>query len=92
METSEIEFVIEGSLASMSTEEAEERIRVRGGRVGPDVSDRTSYLVAGTGAESELARAEELGVTVLTEEQFIALLGSDEDVADQRAGQMGFEF
>ena len=42
--------------------------------------------------EAKLAKAEALGVTILNEEQFIALLGSDEKRNDQKAGQMGFLF
>jgi len=48
--------------------------------------------VAGESARSKLTKAEELGVTILNEEQFIALLGSDEKLEDQQAGQLGFEF
>jgi len=46
----------------------------------------------GGSAGSKLAKAEGLGVTILNEEQFIALLGSDEKLEDQKAGQMGFGF
>lgn len=85
-------FVLTGTLETMTREEGGEKIRARGGKVSSSVSAKTSYLVAGTGAGSKLARAEELGVTILDEPQFIALLGSDETLNDRRAGQMGFGF
>ncbi|MEN8254650.1 MAG: NAD-dependent DNA ligase LigA, partial [Verrucomicrobiota bacterium] len=85
-------FVLTGSLETMSREEGGDKIRARGGKVSSSVSKKTSYLVAGASAGSKLAKAEELGVTILNEEQFIALLGSDEKLKDQQAGQMGFIF
>jgi len=85
-------FVLTGSMESMTRDEAGEKIRSRGGKVSSSVSKNTSYLVAGESAGSKLDKAEELGVTVLTEEQFIALLGSDEKLQDRQTGQMGFGF
>ncbi len=85
-------FVLTGSLETMSREEGGDKVRARGGKVSGSVSKKTSYLVAGANAGSKLTKAEELGVTVLDEEQFIALLGSDEKQEDQQSGQMGFDF
>ena len=87
-----LSFVLTGSLETMTREEGGDRIRARGGKVSSSVSKKTSYLVAGESAGSKLAKAEELGVTILNEEQFIALLGSDEILEDRKAGQMGFNF
>ena len=85
-------FVLTGSLENMTRDEGGDKIRARGGKVSGSVSKKTSYLVAGESAGSKLTKAEALGVTILSEEQFIALLGSDEKLEDQKAGQMGFMF
>ena len=85
-------FVLTGSLETMTREEGGDKIRARGGKVSSSVSKNTSYLVAGASAGSKLAKAEKLGVTILNEEQFIALLGSDEKRKDQQTGQLGFGF
>ncbi|MDF7807827.1 NAD-dependent DNA ligase LigA [Pontiellaceae bacterium B12219] len=85
-------FVLTGSMESMTRDEAGDKIKARGGKVSGSVSKKTSYLVAGEAAGSKLTKAEKLGVTILNEEQLIALLGSDEDLTDKKAGQMGFEF
>ncbi|MCF7848604.1 MAG: NAD-dependent DNA ligase LigA [Kiritimatiellales bacterium] len=85
-------FVLTGSMESMSREEAGDKIHARGGKVSSSVSKNTSYLVAGESAGSKLDKAEELGITILDEEQFLALLGSDEKLKDDKAGQMGFGF
>jgi DNA ligase (NAD+) len=85
-------FVLTGSMESMTRDEAGDKIKARGGKVSSSVSKKTSYLVAGANAGSKLTKAEDLGVTILTEEQLIDMLGSDEALEDQKAGQMGFNF
>ncbi len=67
-------FVLTGSLETMTRDEGGDKVRARGGKVSGSVSKKTSYLVAGESAGSKLAKAEALGVTILNEEQFIALL------------------
>jgi len=67
-------FVFTGSLETMSRGEAEEQVRGLGGKASGSVSRQTSYLVAGPGAGSKLTRAEELGVEVLSEEEYLALV------------------
>ena len=70
-------FVITGTLSSMTREQAQEALTARGAKVTASVSKKTSYIVAGGEAGSKLARAEELGVPVLDEQQFLELLRSD---------------
>jgi DNA ligase (NAD+) len=63
-------FVLTGTLAAMTRGEAERAIVERGGRVGPSVSKKTSYVVAGTDPGSKLTKAHALGVAVLDEQAF----------------------
>ena len=73
------QFVLTGALATMTRAEARAAIESRGGRVVSAVSKRTSALVAGAKAGSKLAKAEKLGVEVLDESGFRALLDQSED-------------
>jgi DNA ligase (NAD+) len=70
--------VVTGTLEGFSREEAEEAIRAAGGKASGSVSRKTDYLVAGPGAGSKLAKATELGVPVLDEAGFRALLAGEE--------------
>lgn len=63
--------VITGTLPTLSREEAEALVRRAGGKPAGSVSSSTSFVVAGEAAGSKLARAEELGVTVLDEAEFL---------------------
>jgi DNA ligase (NAD+) len=67
-------FVLTGTLAQRTRDEAAAEIAARGGKVTGSVSKKTSYVVAGEGPGSKLAKAEELGVAVLDEAAFDALL------------------
>jgi DNA ligase (NAD+) len=67
-------LVVTGTLPGFSRSEAEEAIRAAGGHPASSVSAKTDYLVAGDGAGSKLVKAEQLGVPVLDEDRFRALL------------------
>ncbi len=67
-------FVFTGGLQSITREQAESLVRQMGGRASGSVSKNTSYVVAGEGAGSKLAKAQQLGVPVLTEEEFLRMV------------------
>jgi DNA ligase (NAD+) len=67
-------FVLTGTLAAYSRDEARAAIEARGGRVTSSVSKKTDYVVAGEEAGSKLDKAQELGVTVIDEAAFADLL------------------
>jgi DNA ligase (NAD+) len=67
-------FVVTGTLVKYTRDEIQELIRQHGGKTSSSVSAKTDYLVAGEKAGSKLAKAEKLGVQVLTEDQFEALI------------------
>jgi len=67
-------FVITGTLSSLTRDEAKEKIQVLGGRATSSVSKNTDYVISGENPGSKLDRAKELGVPVLTEDEFTALL------------------
>lgn len=67
-------FVFTGTLQHFKREEAEEKVRLLGGRAASSVSKKTDFVVAGEEAGSKLQKAQSLGVPVLTEEEFIRML------------------
>jgi len=72
-------WVLTGTLETMSRDEGKARLEALGAKVAGSVSAKTTCVVAGPGAGSKLTKANELGVTVLDESQFIerlAQLGS----------------
>lgn len=69
-------FVLTGTLSTMGRDEAKAKIKALGGDVSGSVSSKTSYVVAGEEAGSKLEKAVELGIQVLTEDEFLALIGA----------------
>ena len=68
-------FVLTGTLPNWTRQEAKAAIEDAGGKVSGSVSSKTSYLVAGASAGSKLAKANKLGIPVLSEDELRALLG-----------------
>lgn len=68
--------VVTGTLSSMGRKQAEEAIVERGGKAAGSVSKKTSLVVAGESAGSKLAKAQELGVRVIDEAEFMEMLDS----------------
>jgi DNA ligase (NAD+) len=69
-------FVLTGTLPSLSRDEASVMIRNAGGNVTGSVSKKTDYLLAGEEAGSKLDKAKELGVKIISEKEFLEMLGS----------------
>ena len=69
-------FVVTGKLSRFTRDEIHEHIKKRGGKAATSVSKKTDFLVAGEKAGSKLEKANKLGITVLTEDDFQRLLGA----------------
>ena len=75
-------FVLTGTLSRFDRKTAESRIQALGGKASGSVSKKTTYVVAGEDAGKKLQRANELGVTVLSEDAFAAMLADAEGVKE----------
>jgi DNA ligase (NAD+) len=71
---SEKTFVLTGTLTRFTRDEAKDMIRKEGGHVSSSVSTSTDFVVAGTDAGSKFAKARELGVRILNEEEFLEMI------------------
>jgi DNA ligase (NAD+) len=69
-------FVLTGTLASMSRDDAKERLVELGAKVAGSVSAKTDYVVVGDDPGSKADKARELGVAMLGEKEFLKLIGS----------------
>ena len=70
-------FVLTGTMVAMDRKTAQEKIESLGGKASSSVSKKTNYVVAGENAGSKLTKAEELGITILSEDEFLRLLEED---------------
>jgi DNA ligase (NAD+) len=70
-------LVVTGTMIRMKRDEIEELIRDHGGKASGSVSKKTDFVVAGEAAGSKLTKAQELGVKVLTEDEFLSMLQNE---------------
>ena len=68
-------FVLTGTLQTMTRDEASDKIKLRGGKTSSSVSKKTSYVVAGENPGSKLDKAQDLGVIILNEDEFLKIIG-----------------
>lgn len=67
-------FVLTGTLQNLTRDEASEKIKLLGGKTASSVSKNTSYVVAGESAGSKLVKAQNLGVIILSEDDFLKMI------------------
>ena len=83
-----ITFVLTGELSSCSRKEAGEKLEALGAKVSGSVSKKTGCVVAGEAAGSKLRKAQDLGVHVLDEDQFLILVGEREGDSEALLAQL----
>lgn len=86
-----MKFVVTGTLEGFSRDEATNAIEQRGGRVTSSVSKNTDFVVVGENPGSKYDKAVELGIPILNEEQFVALLGSGTPRGPEAQGKLDLE-
>ncbi|HEX5534638.1 MAG TPA: NAD-dependent DNA ligase LigA [Actinomycetales bacterium] len=84
-----VTVVVTGSLENFSRDQAKEAILARGGKASGSVSKKTDFVVAGEAAGSKLEKAQQLGVPVLDEARFVALLERGPDAVTAGAAASG---
>jgi DNA ligase (NAD+) len=67
-------FVLTGALSKFTRDEASEKIELLGGKVSGSVSKKTSYVVVGENAGSKERKARDLGITILSEDDFLEMI------------------
>ena len=67
-------FVLTGALSKFTRDEATEKIELFGGKAAGSVSKKTSYVVVGENAGSKERKARELGIPILTEDEFLEMI------------------
>ena len=67
-------FVLTGALSKFTRDEATEKIELYGGKASGSVSKKTSFVLAGRDAGSKLTKANQLGVSVITEGEFLKMI------------------
>jgi DNA ligase (NAD+) len=70
-------FVLTGTLQNMTRDEASDIIKSHGGKTSSSVSKKTSYVLAGENPGSKLDKAQNLGVIILTEKDFLEMINSE---------------
>lgn len=78
-------FVLTGTLAGFTRDEAAAQIEARGGKTSSSVSKKTDYVLAGENAGSKLEKATKLGVTILDEEEFMRRIGGGNNNEEKEA-------
>ena len=69
-------FVFTGALSMMSRKDAKTLVEGSGGQTKNSITKKTTYLVAGENSGSKLDKAKELGISILSEKNFIDLIGN----------------
>lgn len=69
--------VVTGTLPTLSRNDAKNLIEAHGGKAAGSVSKKTDYVLAGEAAGSKLVKAQELGITIIDEAEFLQLIGAD---------------
>lgn len=72
-------FVLTGTLQNMTRDKASEKIKLLGGKTSSSVSKNTSYVIAGESAGSKLTKAQDLGVIILSEDDFFNLITEEKE-------------